>query len=297
MTSLGEAGARSIGASEPRPWLGRVRAGWRAMSPGMRFGIGIMVLMIVLSIVVPAFSPYDTRKGGPDANLPPSAEYWFGTDHLGRDVFARTFEAARIDIILAAAAVSVPLLVGTIVGSIIGITRSRLVQNVGDLAIEVINSFPTLIIVIALVAAFGRGTRGILLGLFITAWARYAKVARARALIIRDMDYLEAGRCLGYSRARILSRHVAPNVFPLTLAYAVSDFVVVIGAIAGLSFLGAGVQPPTPEWGAMLNDARLHIFRAWWPVLFPGIMLSITALGVSLISQALGRRTSENVVG
>ncbi|MYC45733.1 MAG: ABC transporter permease [Acidimicrobiia bacterium] len=274
-----------------------MRAGWRAMSPGMRFGIGIMVLMIVLSIVVPALSPYDTRKGGPDANLPPSGEYWFGTDHLGRDVFARTFEAARIDIILAAAAVSVPLLVGTIVGSIIGITRSRLVQNVGDLAIEVINSFPTLIIVIALVAAFGRGTRGILLGLFITAWARYAKVARARALIIRDMDYLEAGRCLGYSRARILSRHVAPNVFPLTLAYAVSDFVVVIGAIAGLSFLGAGVQPPTPEWGAMLNDARLHIFRAWWPVLFPGIMLSITALGVSLISQALGRRTSENVVG
>ncbi len=297
MTSLGEAGTRSTAASEPRAWLGRVRAGWRAMSPGMRFGIGIMVLMIVLSIVVPAFSPYDTRKGGPDANLPPSGEYWFGTDHLGRDVFARTFEAARIDIILAAAAVSVPLLVGTIVGSIIGITRSRLVQNVGDLAIEVINSFPTLIIVIALVAAFGRGTRGILLGLFITAWARYAKVARARALIIRDMDYLEAGRCLGYSRARILGRHVAPNVFPLTLAYAVSDFVVVIGAIAGLSFLGAGVQPPTPEWGAMLNDARLHIFRAWWPVLFPGIMLSITALGVSLISQALGRRTSENVVG
>lgn len=297
MTSPGEAGTRSTGAGEPRALLGRVRAGWRAMSPGMRFGIGIMVLMIVLSIVVPALSPYDTRKGGPDANLPPSAEYWFGTDHLGRDVFARTFEAARIDIILAAAAVSVPLLVGTIVGSIIGITRSRLVQNVGDLAIEVINSFPTLIIVIALVAAFGRGTRGILLGLFITAWARYAKVARARALIIRDMDYLEAGRCLGYSRARILSRHVAPNVFPLTLAYAVSDFVVVIGAIAGLSFLGAGVQPPTPEWGAMLNDARLHIFRAWWPVLFPGIMLSITALGVSLISQALGRRTSENVVG
>ena len=267
------------------------------MPPSMRFGIAIMVLIIVLSIVIPAVSPHDTRRGGPDANLPPSAEYWFGTDHLGRDVFARTFEAARIDIVLAAAAVSVPLLVGTIVGSIIGITRSRLVQNAGDLAIEVINSFPTLIIVIALVAAFGRGTRGILLGLFITAWARYAKVARARALIIRDMDYLEAGRCLGYSRARILGRHVAPNVFPLTLAYAVSDFVVVILAVAGLSFLGAGVQPPTPEWGAMLNDARLHIFRAWWPVLFPGLLLSITALGVSLIAQGIGRRASENLVG
>ena len=207
-----------------------------------------MVLIIILSIVIPAVSPHDTRRGGPDANLPPSAEYWFGTDHLGRDVFARTFEAARIDIVLAAAAVSVPLLVGTIVGSIIGITRSRLVQNAGDLAIEVINSFPTLIIVIALVAAFGRGTRGILLGLFITAWARYAKVARARALIIRDMDYLEAGRCLGYSRARILSRHVAPNVFPLTLAYAVSDFVVVILAPSRVCrSWGPASSPPRPS--------------------------------------------------
>ena len=297
MTSLGDAGTRSAGSAAVSGLRRRFVAGWRAMPTSMKFGIAIMLLMIILSIVVPAFSPYDTRRGGPDSNLPPSGDYWFGTDHLGRDVFARTFEAARIDILLAAAAVSVPLLVGTIVGSIIGITRSRLVQNAGDLAIEVINSFPTLIIVIALVAAFGRGTRGILLGLFITAWARYAKVARARALIIRDMDYLEAGRCLGYSRARILGRHVAPNVFPLTLAYAVSDFVVVILAVAGLSFLGAGVQPPTPEWGAMLNDARLHIFRAWWPVLFPGIMLSITALGVSLIAQGIGRRASENLVG
>ncbi len=297
MTSLPDVAPRPAASDEPRSPLGRLRAGWRAMSPSMRFGIGIIVAIILLSIIIPALSPHDARRGGPDSNLPPSAEYWFGTDHLGRDVFVRTFDAARIDIILAAAAVSVPLLVGTIVGSIIGITRSRLVQNAGDLAIEVINSFPTLIIVIALVAAFGRGTRGILLGLFITAWARYAKVARAKALVIRDMDYLEAGRCLGYSRTRILTRHVAPNVFPLTLAYAVSDFVVVILAIAGLSFLGAGVQPPTPEWGAMLNDARLHIFRAWWPVLFPGMLLSITALGVSLIAQGIGRRTSENLVG
>ena len=297
MTSLPDVATQPAGLDEPRSRLAKLLGGWRAMSPSMRFGITLIVLIIILSIVIPALSPHDSRRGGPDANLPPSAEYWFGTDHLGRDVFVRTFDAARIDIILAAAAVSVPLLVGTIVGSIIGITRSRLVQNAGDLAIEVINSFPTLIIVIALVAAFGRGTKGILLGLFITAWARYAKVARARALVIRDMDYLEAGRCLGYSRARILSRHVAPNVFPLTLAYAVSDFVVVILAVAGLSFLGAGVQPPTPEWGAMLNDARLHIFRAWWPVLFPGMLLSITALGVSLIAQGIGRRTSENLVG
>ncbi len=270
---------------------------WRALPPSMQFGLALIGLIIFLSIIIPVASAHSATIGSPDANLPPSSEHWFGTDHLGRDVFVRTFAAARIDIILAAAAVSVPLVVGTLVGSIIGVTRSRLVQSAGDLAIEVINSFPTLIIVIALVAVFGRGTRGILFGLFITAWARYAKVARARALAIRDMDYLEASRCLGYSKFRILGFHVTPNVMPLTIAYAVSDFVVVILAIAGLSFLGAGVQPPSPEWGAMLNEGRPYMLRAWWPLVFPGALVSITALGVALIASGMTRRTSSNIVG
>jgi peptide/nickel transport system permease protein len=191
----------------------------------------------------------------------------------------------------------VPLFVGTAVGSLLGVTKSRTVQGTGDLLIQVINSFPTLIIVIALVAAFGKGIQGILIGLFLTSWARYAKVARGRALALREMDYLEAARCLGYGRFRILGLHVAPNVFPITIAYAVSDFVIVVNAIAGLSFLGAGVQPPTPEWGGMLNDSRLFIISAWWPALFPGLLLSITALGVALIAAGIGRNQAGDLVG
>lgn len=276
-------------------WARRMWSRWRSLPFGLRFGAGLVGAIVLLSIVIPMLSPYDPLRGGPDLNTPPSSRHWFGTDHLGRDVFVRTWMAARIDIALAAVAVAVPLVVGTAVGSIIGVTRSRIVQYMGDLSIEVINAFPTLIIVIALVAAFGRGVRGILLGLFLTAWARYAKVARGRALAIREMDYLEASRCLGYGRFRILGFHVAPNVMPITIAYAVSDFVVVFLAIAGLSFLGAGVQPPTPEWGGMLNDSRLFIINAWWPALFPGVLLSVTALGVALIAAGIGQRTSKTM--
>ena len=276
-------------------WARKIWARWRALPLGLRFGAGLVAAIVLLSIVIPMLSPHDPLRGGPNLNVPPSSQYWFGTDHLGRDVFVRTWVAARIDIALAAVAVAVPLVVGTAVGSIIGVTRSRIVQYMGDLAIEVINAFPTLIIVIALVAAFGRGVRGILFGLFLTAWARYAKVARGRALAIREMDYLEASRCLGYGRFRVLGFHVAPNVMPITIAYAVSDFVVVFLAIAGLSFLGAGVQPPTPEWGSMLNDSRLFITKAWWPALFPGVLLSVTALGVALIAAGIGQRTSKTM--
>ncbi len=276
-------------------WARRMWSRWRSLPFGLRVGAGLVGVIVLLSIVIPMLSPYDPLRGGPGLNTPPSSRHWFGTDHLGRDVFVRTWMAARIDIALAAVAVAVPLVVGTAVGSIIGVTRSRIVQYMGDLAIEVINAFPTLIIVIALVAAFGRGVRGILLGLFLTAWARYAKVARGRALAIREMDYLEASRCLGYGRFRILGFHVAPNVMPITIAYAVSDFVVVFLAIAGLSFLGAGVQPPTPEWGGMLNDSRLFITNAWWPALFPGALLSVTALGVALIAAGIGQRTSKTM--
>ena len=246
----------------------------------------MVALMVVLGFLVPALSPHDPSIGGSNPALSaPSQTHWFGTDHLGRDVFTRAFAAVRIDVALSAITVTIPLLIGTVVGSIIGTARNRWAPRAGDTLIESINAFPTLIIVIGLVAVLGRGARGIVIGLLLTAWARYAKVARGRALILRSMEYLDVTRVLGYSRRRVLLRHVLPNVFPDTLAYAISDFVVIILAIAGLSFLGAGVQPPTPEWGAMMSDGRLYMSIAWWIVVFPGLLLMWTAVGVALIAN------------
>lgn len=242
---------------------------------------------MVLSFLVPVLSPYDPQRGtGTDPLVAPSTRHLLGTDHLGRDVFVRAFVAARLDLLLATVGVSVPLIVGTLIGSMIGSTRNRLVQYMGEAAIEGINAFPTLVVVIALIAAFGPGASSILVALFLTAWARYAKVARGRALTIRDQGYLQVARGLGYGWPRILAVHVAPNVFPTTVSYAVSDFVIVILAVAALSFLGAGVQPPTPEWGAMMSEGRLYLAQAPWIALGPGVLLSITAVAVSLIATS-----------
>lgn len=267
--------------------LGRwTAASWAVRSRTARQGITIVAIVLALGILIPWLSPQDPVRGSDNPALsPPSLEHPFGTDHLGRDVFVRTFAAVRIDLALAAVGVAVPMAVGTLIGSLIGSTKRRSVQTAGDVVIEGINAFPTLIVVIALLAALGTGAASILIALFLTAWARYAKVARARAQVVRDMAYVEVVRGLGFSPLRILVRHILPNVHGVAGAYAISHFVEVVLAIAALSFLGAGVQPPTPEWGVMMSDGRLYLAQAWWMVLFPGLLLSVTAIGVSMLAS------------
>ena len=270
--------------------------GWSELTTRARVAVAILAAMIALSVIVPLLSPYDPLRGTGTAPLaPPSPLHPFGTDHLGRDVFVRSFAAARADLLLASVAVAVSLLAGTLVGSFIGSTRNRFVRWAGDVSIEAINAFPAVIIVIALIAAVGTGPAGVLLALLLTAWARYATVARARARVVSDMPYTEIARGIGYSRLRILAVHIVPNVLPVTRAYAASHFVEVIVAIAALSFLGAGFQPPSPEWGAMMSDGRLDLTRAAWPVLFPGVLLSLTAIAVSALASERAGGVREGV--
>jgi peptide/nickel transport system permease protein len=160
--------------------------------------------------------------------------------------------------------------------------------------IDAINAFPFLVLVIAIVAIVGPGAQGLLIGLAAVNWARYAKIARARALTLREAEFVLATQVLGYSWMRVLLRHLLPNVYSETLAYGLSDFVVVIITISGLSFLGAGVRPPTAEWGAMMADGRLYLQTQWWMTVFPGLALTATAIGVALLAQGLvGRFAGE----
>jgi peptide/nickel transport system permease protein len=269
--------------ARPAPW--RV-----ALNAEALWGLAILLLVVLLGALVPALSPHDPSTG---AALPldgPSLAHPFGTDNLGRDVFARTFAAARVDLALALAGVSVPLLVGTLIGAVIGTTRQPAVSVAWTVAIEGINAFPFIVLVIAIISVVGPGVQGVLIALALTNWARYARIARARALQLREADFIHATEVLGYSRARVLRNHILPNVYSETLAYGLSDFVIVILAVAGLSFLGVGVRPPAPEWGAMMADGRLFLARAWWITVFPGMALSITAIGVSLLAQGLEQR-------
>lgn len=266
----------------------------RNLNTEARLGLGILILILALGFLVPALGPYNPLFSAGERLSPPSASHFFGTDQLGRDVFTRTFSAVRLDIVLALAGVSVPLLIGTLMGAVLGTTRSAIVSWSWMMIIDAINAFPFIVLVIAIVAMVGPGVQGLLIGLAAVNWARYAKIARARALTLRDADFVHATQVLGYSRVRVLLKHILPNVYSETLAYGLSDFVIVIIGISALSFLGAGVRPPTPEWGAMMADGRLFLQRQWWITVFPGLALSLTAIGVALLAQGLvGRFAGE----
>jgi len=269
-------------------------AALRRLDPESRWGLAVLVPIILLGSLVPAFSPYHPEVAGAGIPLqPPDLAHLFGTDDLGRDVFVRTFAAAQLDMTLAFLGVAGPLLIGTFIGAVIGTTKWPLVSGAWMILIDAVNAFPFIAITLAIVALFGSGPQGILAALTLTNWARYAKLARARALVVGKSDYFFATRVLGYSRPRVLLRHVLPNVYAESLAYGLSDFVFVILVIAGLSFLGAGTRPPTPEWGAMMSDGRLFLTTAWWIAVFPGLALSVTAIGVALVADGLERRSRE----
>ena len=267
---------------------------WRNLNGESRWGLGILLTILLLGILIPRLSPFDPLRNAGDEFLRPGWPYLFGTDQLGRDVFTRTFAAVQLDLVLALIGVSVPLAIGTLLGGILGTTRNPVVAGIWLILIDAINAFPFIVIVIALVAVFGAGAQGLLLGLALVNWARYARIARARALTLREADFIQVTQVLGYSRLRVLWHHILPNVYAETLAYGLSDFVIVIIAIAGLSFLGVGVRPPEPEWGAMMSDGRSFLLRAGWITVFPGLILSVTAIGIALLAQGLvGRAQGE----
>ena len=266
-----------------------LRRYWRQLNAESRWGVVILALILVLSVSVPLLSPNDPYGFVDQPLQPPSAAFLFGTDHLGRDLLVRVFAAARLDIALAILGVSVPIVIGTFIGTLAGTTRNRIAETIWDGLVNALTAFPEIILVLGIVAMVGADIRGLLIAIWISRWAQYARIARAKSLALRDAEFVQAAQVLGYSQLRILIRHIMPNVFSEALAYALSDFIFIIVIIGGLSFLGLGVTPPTPEWGAMLAEGRLYLRTEPWLILFPGFFLSLTAIGVALLARGLER--------
>ena len=252
-----------------------------------------MGALLLAGLLIPWFGKYDANEISAEQLAPPSREHFFGTDMLGRDVFARVFDAVFIDIGTAFAGVLIPLAVGTIIGTLLGISRNRRVNSFIGSLIDGINAFPFLIFVIALVAFLGAGLGSIIIALSLVNWARYARIARTRAVVVNQQGYVEAARTLGYKPSRILFRHIIPNVSSETRAYALSDFIIVIIAVAALSFLGLGVNPPQAEWGAMIKDGANIITLAWWGAVFPGLAICWAGISVAVFSEGLTKRIGE----
>lgn len=265
-------------------------ADYQGGSVGIAFGLVMLVAMLVAGAAVPWLSPYPANELITRPFRSPSAEFWFGTDQLGRDIFTRTFSAVYRDIGVAFLGVTIPLVIGTVVGVLLSVTRSRIVNSVVGSIIDAINALPLLVLAIALIAVFGPGLRSIVIVLAMTNWARYARIARTRAMLVAKQGYIEAARIQGYPGWRIFLRHFMPNVSSETVAYALSDFILVIMLISGLSFLTLGATPPTAEWGAMMSEGRPFVQQAWWITIFPGLALCWAGISLSFIAEGLSRR-------
>jgi peptide/nickel transport system permease protein len=284
-------------ATEAIPVASRLGAtqlfGARRLARGI--GLGIVTAILVLSIVVPIVSHYSPDELVAQPYLSPSRAHLFGTDDVGRDVFVRTFAAARIDLFIVAMGVTTSLVFGTIIGVLAATAKHRIWETALMRVVDSLIAFPFVVLVLAIVLVFGTtrsygalpaGVPALLVAIFVFDWAIYARLARAQTLILRNADFITAGRLLGYSRLRLVRRHILPHVFRTTAAYAVSDAIIILITTAGLPFLGAGVQPPTAEWGAMMYEGRTALAFAWWITIIPGLVLAITGIGLTLVADS-----------
>jgi peptide/nickel transport system permease protein len=255
----------------------------------------VMFAMITLAgILYPLFGPHSPDEFVGESLEGPSLAHPMGLDQLGRDVMTRVFSAVPADIGIAFLGVTIPLAIGTVVGILLGISKNKRIVSTVSSLIDGINAFPLLIIAIAMVTFLGPGLFNVVIILTLMSWARYARIARTKAVVVLQQNYIEATKLMGYSKRRVISKHVAPNVSSESLAYALSDFILVIIIVSGLSFLGFAARPPMPEWGSMIADGRTFLGQAWWLTVFPGLAICWSAISLSFIVEGLSRRDRGN---
>lgn len=212
--------------------------------------------------------------------------YWLGSDQLGRDVVSRLLHGARLSLLIGISAVSIAGVIGTLLGMLAGYLRGW-VDSVITAVTETLLTLPFVIFAIAIIAALGSSTRVVILTLGLTSWVSFAKLVRARVIELRTEDYITASLALGSSHGRVLRKHLLPNVLPLIIVDATLQLGTLMLAEAGLSFLGLGIQPPTPTWGGMLAESQIFVQVAWWLPTFPGLLLLITVLSINSLGDSL----------
>jgi peptide/nickel transport system permease protein len=258
--------------------------------PAILFGVGIIATWIILAAGASLVSPYDPNALDFAAILaPPGIDHWMGTDHLGRDVFSRVVHATRIDLWMGIAGVIPPMVIGVLLGLVSGYAGGAVDTTLMRI-VDITVAFPFFVLVIAIVGIMGPGLSNYFIALALVGWVSYARIVRANVLVLKQSDFVTACRVLGFSNSTILFRHILPNVWSPIIVYATTDAVLVILTGASLGFLGLGVQPPTPEWGAMIADGQPYVVDAWWICLFPGLAAMSLGLGLIFASDGLARR-------
>jgi peptide/nickel transport system permease protein len=270
----------------PRKSSGRSRV----LNPLLIVGLLIVGLVTVCVVVYPMLSPFSPTD--PDFTQPtfadPSWSHPLGTDNFGRDTLTRLAYGGRVDLVIALAATLVTLVVGSALGLLSGYFGGwfdSLLMRLVDFTLTI----PYLILVIAIVAILGTGTWNIVYAIWLVGWVAYARIIRAETLVARKLEYVEAARVIGMSQLRIMLRHIVPNVISAALIFAMADMVLNILVSSSLSFLGLGVQPPNPEWGLMVAEARDFFLRDWRLMTYPGLAVLIVGAGFGLIGDGLAQ--------
>lgn len=268
---------------------GRVITQERWSRVSLLTGIAIVTLVVGLAILGPFFLGDPNKPQLADSLQPPSIQHIFGTDSLGRDVFTRVAYGGRIDLTFGLITTYVPLVLGLVLGALSGYAGGR-TDSVVMRFVDLVIAFPLMVLVLALVAILGSGLWGAYLGVFIVGWALYARITRAEMLSVRERQYILAAEALGYSTRRIVFRHALPNLLRASLVFSMADIVLNILTLAALSYLGLGVQPPTPEWGAIVAEGQGYLRTAWWISTFSGLTIVLTGVGFSLIGDGIADR-------
>ena len=277
--------------------LASLWAEFRSWSPTLKTGSLLMLLILAGAIFAPWISGHDPYYQDFNAALePPSLQHLFGTDSLGRDIFTRVLYGGRIDLQIGLIATYVPMSYGVLLGALSGYVGGRLdavVMRILDIAM----AFPFLVLIIVILAILGPGVQNIYISVFLVAWTMYARLARAEMIVERTKDYITAAKVLGFPTHRIVLRHGLPNVINSSIVFSMSDFVLNILLVSGLSFLGLGIQPPTPEWGSMIAEGKDFILQAWWICTLPGFVVVFTGTALCLIGDGLAQRLGERHQG
>ena len=262
--------------------------------PPIFWAAAIFLLLVLAMALAPGlFTSYDPIAQDMKSLLQkPSSAHWFGTDNLGRDIFARVVYGARLDLAIGFFAMLVPAVFGTVVGLTAGY-YGKSIDAVIMRILDIFTAFPLMVLVIAIVAILGSGIRNLFIAIWLVGWREYAKLVRSEVLVAKSSEYISAARTLGYSNARIMFRHILPNVVNSAFIYAISDIMLCMLMGASLSFLGLGVPTPTPEWGAIISEGKSFLTTSWWIAAFPGLMLALTGISISLVGEGISKRHAE----
>lgn len=250
-------------------------------------GAAIVLALFVVSLLAPLISPYDPSAiNAWHVLAPPSWQHWFGTDELGRDVLSRVIYGSRVSLKVGFVAVGIAVSIGTVVGLASGY-YSGLVDATLMRLVDIMLCFPAFFLILAIITFLEPSIWYIMMVIGLTGWMGVARLVRAETLSIREMDYILAARCIGCSNSRIIFRHILPNAISPVLVAATLGVAGAILTESALSFLGIGVQPPTPSWGNILTSGKDYIEFAWWLSLFPGLAILVTVLAYNLLGEGV----------